>query len=344
MPSPPAIDQAIRFARRATPWVVGPIVFVLRGPTTDLAPASRCGGALDLLSMVVVGARPSLYVGTLFTTFQAVALILAFGFLGSLVLRTSGSLAIALAVTAALAISQPFDSGLALPASAMAFAACAAAALVLRAWTEKGEHHRSTLRACAAVFVAASIVPAWTTMCAFLTFGLVARGRASEARRRRVLIASIAAAVSVGVPVGIAAIVNRAGPSPRVASCVLPGSPISFASLSNAVDATGPLVLALAALGGYAVALAAGQVIGLGWPNAHTLKNAYLSEQKPVPNSGHAVTLVGYRTATGRMEDAVFIFKNSWGKDWGQGGYGIATYGYLKKTIQTAVILEVQRS
>jgi len=258
MPSPPAIDQAIRFARRATPWVVGPIVFVLRGPTTDLAPASRCGGALDLLSMVVVGARPSLYVGTLFTTFQAVALILAFGFLGSLVLRTSGSLAIALAVTAALAISQPFDSGLALPASAMAFAACAAAALVLRAWTEKGEHHRSTLRACAAVFVAASIVPAWTTMCAFLTFGLVARGRASEARRRRVLIASIAAAVSVGVPVGIAAIVNRAGPSPRVASCVLPGSPISFASLSNAVDATGPLVLALAALGGYAVALGAG--------------------------------------------------------------------------------------
>jgi len=85
-------------------------------------------------------------------------------------------------------------------------------------------------------------------------------------------------------------------------------------------------------------------VIGLGWPNAHTLKNAYLSEQKPIPNSGHAVTLVGYRSASGRMEDAVFIFKNSWGKDWGQGGYGIATYGYLRKSIQNAVILEVQRS
>lgn len=85
-------------------------------------------------------------------------------------------------------------------------------------------------------------------------------------------------------------------------------------------------------------------VIGLGWPNIHTLKNAYLSEQKPLPDSGHAVTLVGYRCASGRMEDAVFIFKNSWGKDWGQGGYGIATYGYLKKSIHSAVILDVQRS
>lgn len=84
-------------------------------------------------------------------------------------------------------------------------------------------------------------------------------------------------------------------------------------------------------------------VIGLGWPNVHTLKNAYLSDQKPLPDSGHAVTLVGYRCASGRREDAVFIFKNSWGKDWGQGGYGIATYGYLKKSIHNAVILEVQR-
>lgn len=258
MPSPPAIDQAIRFARRATPWVVGSIVFVLHGPTTELAPAARCGGALDLVSMVVLGARPALHVGTLFTTLQVVALTLAYGFLGSLVLRTSGSLAIACAVTATLAISQQFDAGLALPASATAFAACAVAGLVLRAWTEEREHDRSTLRACAAVVAAASIVPAWTTTCGFLAFALVARSRASDARRRRVLTASIAAAAAVIVPVVIAAIVNQAGSSPRVTSCVLPGSPISFASLDDAVDVTGPLVLALAALGGYVAALAGG--------------------------------------------------------------------------------------
>jgi len=42
-------------------------------------------------------------------------------------------------------------------------------------------------------------------------------------------------------------------------------------------------------------------------------------------DGGHAVTLVGYKSATGRIEDAVFIFKNSYGVDWGQGGYGTAT-------------------
>lgn len=82
--------------------------------------------------------------------------------------------------------------------------------------------------------------------------------------------------------------------------------------------------------------------IGLGWPNYHTLRNAYLSKQKPPPNSGHAVTLVGYKSSTGRLEDAVFIFKNSWGVDWGQGGYGTATYEYLNNYLNDAVVLEVQ--
>ncbi|MEI6108231.1 MAG: C1 family peptidase, partial [Opitutae bacterium] len=57
---------------------------------------------------------------------------------------------------------------------------------------------------------------------------------------------------------------------------------------------------------------------------------------------GHAVTLVGYKSGTGRLEDAVFIFKNSWGADWGQGGYGMVTYGYLSQHLNDAVLLEVQ--
>ena len=82
--------------------------------------------------------------------------------------------------------------------------------------------------------------------------------------------------------------------------------------------------------------------IGLSWPNYHTLRNGYLSKQRPAPNSGHAVTLVGYKSPSGRIEDAVFIFKNSWGVDWGQGGYGTVTYDYLSNYLNDAVLLEVQ--
>lgn len=82
--------------------------------------------------------------------------------------------------------------------------------------------------------------------------------------------------------------------------------------------------------------------VGLAWPNYRSIRNGYLSGQKPMPEGGHAVTLVGYKSGTGRLEDAVFIFKNSWGADWGQGGYGMVTYGYLSQHLNDAVLLEVQ--
>ncbi len=82
--------------------------------------------------------------------------------------------------------------------------------------------------------------------------------------------------------------------------------------------------------------------IGLEWPNYRTLRGGYLNAQKPMLGIGHAVTLVGYKSATGRIEDAVFIFKNSYGPDWGQGGYGMVTYSYLSNYLHDAVLLEVQ--
>lgn len=82
--------------------------------------------------------------------------------------------------------------------------------------------------------------------------------------------------------------------------------------------------------------------VGLAWPNYRTLRTGYLSAQTPLAGTGHAVTLVGYRSPTGRLEDAVFIFKNSWGIDWGQGGYGHVTYAYLNQHLHDAVILEVR--
>src|SRR4051812_11531968 len=58
--------------------------------------------------------------------------------------------------------------------------------------------------------------------------------------------------------------------------------------------------------------------IGVAWPNYRSMRTGFLSAQKPMAGTGHAITLVGYRSATGRIEDAVFIFKNSWGVEWGQ--------------------------
>ena len=54
------------------------------------------------------------------------------------------------------------------------------------------------------------------------------------------------------------------------------------------------------------------------------------------------MTLVGYKSPTNQLADTVFIFKNSYGPEWGQGGYGTVTYGYLQNNLQDAVLLEVQ--
>lgn len=82
--------------------------------------------------------------------------------------------------------------------------------------------------------------------------------------------------------------------------------------------------------------------IGLRWPHYATLRHGYLSEQQPIPGYAHAVTLVGYRCATKRLQDCVFIFRNSYGNRWGQAGYGTVTYGYLQRCLRNAILLEVQ--
>jgi hypothetical protein len=97
-------------------------------------------------------------------------------------------------------------------------------------------------------------------------------------------------------------------------------------------------------IGNFVQALNAGVpvVLGLRWPHARTLRTGYLSQQKALPNYQHAVTLVGYRSESGELEDAVFTFKNSYGIDWGEAGYGHVTYGYLAENLLDAVVLEVR--
>ena len=80
--------------------------------------------------------------------------------------------------------------------------------------------------------------------------------------------------------------------------------------------------------------------IGIPWPD---LNNTYLRNQTPTGYSGHAITLVGYTSTTGKIEDVVFVFKNSWGPNWGEGGYGQVTSVYLSRCAFEAVLLDVQR-
>ena len=83
-------------------------------------------------------------------------------------------------------------------------------------------------------------------------------------------------------------------------------------------------------------------VIGLRWPNYHTIRAGILSEQTPLTNGAHAVTLVGYENSAGQIEDATFVFKNSYGPSWGEAGYGRVTYHYLRNNLLDAALLEVE--
>lgn len=81
-------------------------------------------------------------------------------------------------------------------------------------------------------------------------------------------------------------------------------------------------------------------VVGLNWPNWRTLEHtALLSEQHPLDGAGHAVTLVGYKCPDGNPENLVFIFRNSYGIRWGDGGCGYVTTAYLQKNLITAFTL-----
>jgi C1A family cysteine protease len=84
-------------------------------------------------------------------------------------------------------------------------------------------------------------------------------------------------------------------------------------------------------------------VAGIKWPVQNKFEdNALLDAQPGVDKNFHAILLVGYMTKTGKMEDAQFIFKNSYGEKWGERGYGFATYKYLLNNLQSALFLDAR--
>ncbi len=84
-------------------------------------------------------------------------------------------------------------------------------------------------------------------------------------------------------------------------------------------------------------------ITGIKWPEQKKFNdNERLDGQKGIENNGHAVLFVGYHTTTGKIEDAEFLFKNSYGEKWGERGYGVATYNYLSKYLQSALFLDAR--
>jgi hypothetical protein len=82
-------------------------------------------------------------------------------------------------------------------------------------------------------------------------------------------------------------------------------------------------------------------ILALRWPHQNASVGGLLSTQPPIEGYAHAVTIVGYSSASGRPEDLRFIFKNSWGPKWGAYGYGFADMGYMSKNLVGAAFLDI---
>ena len=79
-------------------------------------------------------------------------------------------------------------------------------------------------------------------------------------------------------------------------------------------------------------------VIGVKWPHYDTIsRTALIGAQKAREDYSHAVTLIGYKCPSGKLEEATFIFRNSWGRNWGSGGYGFLKYDYLEKNLLSSL-------
>ncbi len=81
---------------------------------------------------------------------------------------------------------------------------------------------------------------------------------------------------------------------------------------------------------------------GMRWADDAQSRTGLLDMQPPIANGSHAITFIGYESRSCSPADAVFIFKNSYGANWGRGGYGRATWRYLEKNLLDAYVFDVR--
>jgi hypothetical protein len=83
-------------------------------------------------------------------------------------------------------------------------------------------------------------------------------------------------------------------------------------------------------------------IVAIRWPHPRTLRNnLLLKSQKPLEGAAHAVTLVGYKNSGGAEGETTFIFRNSWGYEWGAAGCAFLHEKFLRENILGACFLRV---
>ena len=55
---------------------------------------------------------------------------------------------------------------------------------------------------------------------------------------------------------------------------------------------------------------------------------------------GHSIAIVGYYSSAFIPSGGYFVFRNSWGKNWGDEGYGYLTYNFARKHVYDVVTYE----
>ncbi len=98
------------------------------------------------------------------------------------------------------------------------------------------------------------------------------------------------------------------------------------------------------------VNLAAGHAVGVGmrWPNSGALassKPAVLAVPEPADVfDGHCVALVGYLDDAKYPGGGAFLFRNSWGEAWADGGYAWMPYELLNRCVNDVVAARTVRA
>lgn len=83
-------------------------------------------------------------------------------------------------------------------------------------------------------------------------------------------------------------------------------------------------------------------VVGFFWPHLRSRAQSNIRTVDGPSFGQHAVTLVGYVSDSGTREGVRFIFRNSWGSQWGVEGYGTIELGYLQRCLTSAAVVDVQ--
>jgi hypothetical protein len=92
-------------------------------------------------------------------------------------------------------------------------------------------------------------------------------------------------------------------------------------------------------------ALAAGHPVacGLRWPKKVDGYQILAVPPADEVFDGHSIAFVGYQDDPAKPGGGVFRFRNSFGPQWGQGGYGLMSYAYVRAYANDALWLEMGR-